>query len=286
MDRLQNNIDVLIQTRRHASNAISDILKTANGLNEKQFADALNTKLTSNPNLLPCGWYNPPPFGISVLAEEKNNLNRLLFDSLRKEEFWPSDYPITKDSILFIYCSPVDKNTAVFGDIGVTVYAGEDTLIINHLQKAFNVLKQVADYCEVGMEFRDICDYAQKVFKENNVNNDRALLLTSGKDEFNLGHTVPFTHELPSKDEQNIINSGQFEAIRDLISHKRIYVGPEESFKITDNCAFTIEARLEDNDNSNCPNNFYHLIVSFKDGKKEVHDMYEPIKKAWNAKNL
>jgi len=224
--------------------------------------------------------------GISVLAEEKDNLGRLLFDSLRKETFWPSDNIITKDSLLFVYCSPVDRKTALFGDIGVTLYAGQDPLIQNHLQKALGVLYDVAEYTQPGMEFKEICDYAQKVFKDKNVNNDRALLLTTGKDEFNLGHTVPFSHEMPSEDEQSVINSGNFEKIRDLISHKRIYLGPEEQFKIPETCAFTVEARLEDNDNENCPNNFFHLIVCFDNGVKTIHMNYEPVKSAWGAMNL
>lgn len=274
----------MIKTRQYAADCIANVISNHEHKTEKQLASALNQKLSENEDLLKCGWYTPPPFGISVLSETKDNLDRLLFDSLRKEQYWPSDTPIYDDSILFIYCSPAHKHNAVFGDIGITLYAGDDNKISNHLHKALNSLKEIATFTEISREFREICAHAQTVFKQNNVNNDRALLLTTDKDEFNLGHTVPFTHELPSIEEQAIIDSGNFEDIRDLISHKRIYLGPEETFKITENCAFTVEARLEDNDDPTCPNNFYHLIVSFRDGQKQIHDMYTPIFDAWKKR--
>lgn len=281
-----DTIRTVANTRQYAAECIATVLKDAEGKTEKELSETLNTELLNDKNLLESGWYNPPPMGISVLAETEDNMHRLRFDSLRKEEFWPGDTLIQKDSLIFLYCSSVDKRTALFGDIGVTVYAGDNAKIQNHLKKALSVLHQIADGIEVGMEFREICEGVQKIFKDSNVNNDRAVLLTTGRDEFNLGHTVPFSYEKPTDEEQAVIDTGNFEGIRDLISHKRVYVGPEERFKIPETCAFTIEARLEDNDDPSMPNNFFHLIVTFDEGQKKIHDNYEPIKQAWGATNL
>jgi hypothetical protein len=67
-----------------------------------------------------------------------------------------------------------------------------------------------------------------------------------------------------------VIENRDFNELKDLISRKRINVNRFERFKIPTNIAFTCEARLEDSNNPSLPLVFFHLVVTFKEGKKKI----------------
>ena len=126
------------------------------------------------------------------------------------------------------------------------------------------------------MEFRDIHDYAQKQFKDYGLNNDRTVTWTD-KVGTNLGHTIPFTYEKLTKSEQEVIDSGEFKQVKDLISSKRVNVNKVEKFEIPATIAFTNEVRLEDSNDPTMPLLFFHLVILFKDGRKTIRSNFNLI---------
>src|SRR5262249_7803608 len=144
---------------------------------------------------------------IAALFGQPNNYQRLLFDTLRKEEFWPKDeYKFGENSVAIIYASPVHKASGIIGDFGTTIYKGKDKRILDHLNNCLNTLKKSTDQIETGMEFREIHDLTQKIIAQNNLTNARTITWTDTVGT-NLGHTIPWTYENPTAEEEKIIAS-------------------------------------------------------------------------------
>ncbi|OGY23078.1 MAG: hypothetical protein A2172_05210 [Candidatus Woykebacteria bacterium RBG_13_40_15] len=277
MTHFKEGIDICNNTRNLAAKYVEEVLKDSTTISEAEFRDKIKNKFAENKNIYERGWYEPPPFGIAALFSEINNFGRLRFDTLRKQEFWSSTkYRMEKGSVGIVYLSPVNRGTATIGDFGLTIYQGDNVSIKQHFKNSLDVIEQIADYTQVGMEFREIHNQARKLFKEIGVNNDRTVTYTD-KVGTNLGHTIPWTWENPSELEINVINSRDFNKIKDLISHKRINVNREEKFKVPENVAFTIEARLEDTNNLSLPLVFFHVIVQFIDGNKRVNSNFNSV---------
>ncbi len=266
-------IQAAAQTRVYAGECLARILDEADRLSEKECAEKIRAALAANPELYPEGWYRPPPGGIAVLAADDKNFDRLKFDSLRKETYWPrDDIRITPESIVLVYASPVHKAQAAIGDIARTHYRGTNPRYREHLRAAQDVLKEIADFAAPGKTFSDLCSYARVLFEKSRLTNDRALLTTRPEDApvLNLGHTLPWTfdsdpapgHAAKDKDMLSLFDS---------ISKARIFVNSNVSFEIPKTCAFTIEARLESLDDPSLPNNMWHMIVTFINGRKEVY---------------
>lgn len=127
----------------------------------------------------------------------------------------------------------------------------------------------MTEYAQVSMEFCELHHFAQKSFTRKGLTNARTVTWTD-KVGTNLGHTIPWSYEEPDDIEQQIITDRDFQKLSKLISEKRINVNRFEHFRITDDIAFTVEARLESMEDPSLPNVFYHLIVTYKDGKKIV----------------
>ena len=266
----EERVDVCRQTREKASQAVLSVLKALSSPSEKEFAGALWSEVAKSQELHERGWYDPPPQGAAVLFASTNSLDRLLFDTLRKEKFWPSqDFKFTKDSVGFVYLSPVHRAAGIIGDFAVTIYNGSDRKIQNHIARCLALVEKVVAYAEVGMEFREIHDVAQKLLSEEKLSNARTLTYTDTVGT-NIGHTIPWTYENPTLEEEEIIKNGDFETLKNLISKKRVNLNKEESFKIPNTIAFTVELRIEDPVDPAVPNIYFHLIVSFKNGVKNV----------------
>ena len=175
-----------------------------------------------------------------------------------------------------VYLSPVDKKSGIIGDMGLTIYNGGNKKIHEHLKHCLKVIEKIAEYTEVGMEFREIHNFAQDIFKKEELNNDRTLGITDSS-KTNIGHTIPWTYEAPNKLEQETISDGNMDLLKDIISKKRIHINQDEKFKVQYNIALTVEVRLEDNNNPSLPNVFYHLVVSFIDGQKTISTNFNEI---------
>jgi hypothetical protein len=246
-------------------------------LSEQQFADSLDKEIGNNRSLYTDGWYSPPPNGIAVLFGQPKSFDRLRFDTLRKEEYWPrSDQKLEAGSAGIIYASPVHKASGTIGDLGLTIYRGEDQTIRSHLVNCLNVMERAADLAQVGMEFRELHRLTQRLFKDAELHNARTITWTD-KVGTNLGHTIPWSFEMPNPSERQIIDAGNLTSLKDVISKKRINVNNVEQFKIPENIAFTLEARLESSTDPKMPNTFYHLIIAFQNSKKSIHSNFNQI---------
>jgi hypothetical protein len=201
----------------------------------------------------------------------------LKFDTLRKSEYWPSnDHKLLRDSVGILYASPIDKATGIIGDFGLTIYRGSDLKIQSHLSTCLSVLEQAAEAAAEDMEFRELHNLAQRLFNKSNLTNARTVTWTDTVGT-NLGHTIPWSYEIPTSSESDIISAGSLPELQNLISSKRVNVNQVERFKIPKNIAFTLEARLESSVDGAMPNTFYHLIIIFENGTKKVLSNFNAI---------
>ncbi len=266
---IENRINICEKTREGLSKTISSLLSKHDDIAEQEFATTLSAEIRNDADLQLEGWYAPPPYGIAALFSDQDNFDRLRFDTLRKEQYWPQQFKLLKNSAGIIYASPIHKVSGTIGDFGITIYKGNDRNIQLHLAGCLRALEQSADLAKVGMEFRELHDFTQRLFKENGLHNHRTVTWTDTVGT-NLGHTVPWSYEEPTAEEQRIIAGQSLNDLRNLISNKRINVNRNERFKIPANIAFTLEARLERLEDPAMPNTFFHLIITFKNGRKKI----------------
>jgi len=267
---LQNTIETCAETRSWLANEMSKLLGQGPFLSEEQFASAIATRIRDNTELHSEGGYAPPPAGIAALFRLPINFHRLIFDTLRKEEYWPCvNQKLEMGSAGLVYASPIHRLSGAIGDFGMTIYRGNNAAVQAHLSRCLNVLERACEYAEVGMEFRELHELAQHLFEEAGLHNARTVTWTD-KVGTNLGHTIPWSYEAPSQTEMQLISSGTLSDLRSLISNKRINVNRIERFRIPENIAFTLEARLESASDPTMPNTFYQLIATFQNGVRRV----------------
>ncbi|MBV9349278.1 MAG: M24 family metallopeptidase [Patescibacteria group bacterium] len=273
----EERVDICARVRQKASEAVTKILTKSHNPNEAHVAAELWKEVGKNAELYERGWYDPPPGGAAALFAPHDSLGRLLFDSLRKKEFWPSaEHTLNSDAVGFVYLSPVHKETGIIGDFAITVYTGTDPHIKGHIQRCLHITEKVAAYAEMGMELREIHAYAQRLLRDEKLSNKRTLTYTDMTGT-NIGHTIPWTYEDHSLPETAIVQSRDFDALKNLISAKRVNLNSEERFRIPETIAFTVELRLEDAEDPGLPNAYYHLIVSFSKGKKKVFSNFNDV---------
>ena len=269
-------IDAIIETRKTAEQIVIKSLTNINNASEFELRERILALIKTHNELYPTGWYAPPPSGISVLFDTAP-FKRLQFESLRNEESFPSEESIfEKESVGIIYLSPVDLKTNMIGDIGFTIYHGNDERIKKHIDKCYHTTLAMAEHAKVGMKFKDLYSFAMDLFKQ-----ELKIIgwMTTTSDPnlgINLGHTVPGSFD-------NNLNFGNsFEDILKTIKNNRIYINNVEDFEIPETCAFTVEARLADINNPDLPNIFFHFIVVFNKGEKTILNNFENIFKIAN----
>ena len=129
----------------------------------------------------------------------------------------------------------------------------------------------IAEHTEVGMNFRDLCNFAADSFKGKLTMTKWVARNSDPNQTINLGHTIPGSFE------DNLIFGNTFEEIKETIRVKRVPFIDTEDFKIPNTCAFTVESRLEDFKNSNLPSVHFHFIVCFDNGKKTILENFDEI---------
>lgn len=280
MKLLGDRIDVCENLRRQTSEAMSKVLNDCSNLSETEFRDHLARELFTGETVYKEGWYNPPPLGIAALFCNESDTKRSYFSSLRHEEYWPrDDRRLGNDSVGLIYASPVDVKTGMIGDIALSVYRGSSEAVRNHFQQSLFIVETIAEYAKVGMSFRELFDYAQEVL-EKNVLSQTSFLSTENKLIKNIGHTIPWSYELPTVEEQSVIEGDDFEKLKNLISKKRIFLDANQEFKIPETICFTVEMNISNPNNSELPSVYFHLLVAFKGGKKTIFANFDPILQA------
>ena len=161
----------------------------------------------------------------------------------------------------------------MLGDLGVSLYKGPDTKIREHVRKCYEIVYGVAEHSKVGMKFSELFDFAINFFEKEMT---MVGWMTTTNDPLkgtNLGHTVPGS--LIGED----MKKTSFDEIKDFITTKRVYINRSEQFIIPETCAFTVESRLVDKQKT-MPNIFFHFIVTFLEGRKEILTNFDEIFRA------
>jgi hypothetical protein len=273
---LVDRVSRCLATRELAISFVAENL--IDGESEAATRDRLLQKLKNQPELLGGGWYSPPPDGISVLFGKPTDMQRLNFDSLRNPEYWPSDKNILEpETAGMVYMSPVDRASGTIGDIGLTFYRGDNVDVQQQVKLAYDVNMQMCELAEVGMSFRELFDPFHKILAKNGASHGR-MALVNDPSGMNFGHTVPWSHELPTPGEQAAIDRGSIDELRDIISAKRIYINNSETFRIPETCAFTVEPHVVTVDEAGHEwLSYFHFIVAFRNGQRTIVGDYQPL---------
>jgi len=198
------------------------------------------------------------------------------YDSLRNPDIWPrNDIFLRDDSLIYVYASPIDRATGLIGDIGLTLYRGAEQSIRDHLSMCLEVTSSIACFAEVGMELRELFNYAQSQFKAVNLSNQAS---STGSGMANIGHTIPWTYEPYSDEEKKCLEQGTAREIREMISNHRVSINDSAALRIQPTMALTVEPQIA---SSTAPLCSYHVIVAFSEAKKSVSPSFEALFKAF-----
>ncbi len=268
------------QVRKVASKTLLQTLNEIWGspFTEKQLKKLWLARIRKNKNLLPSGWYAPPPDGISVLIASQKDQHRLNYDSLRKPVNWPGNTAFhPQEGIVQVYASPVDKS-GIIGDFGMTLYAGKDSDLINHFKKMHKITLKVAGMIKCGLKVKEFYRQALDIFEENNVSN--TTLSITDLTKINIGHNIPGTIKPFSAKEKKTIKGLNMKKISNLISEKRIFINKKENYIFKVNDCFTVEPQLINNKNTGLPVILFHVIVVVAKGKVKILENFKKIFKS------
>ena len=270
----RKNTEGIVRARRSAARTLLAALKcVGSGFSERELADEWVGQIQLERSLLPFGWYQPPPHGMSVLIGNPPDYGRLVYESLRSPETWPSSkHRFGNDSLLYPYFSAIDRATAMIGDHVGTYYSGSDRQIRDWMRDCYRCTKRIADSVELGMTFAELYSFGM----------DELASLGAGNNNFSLGggladdvgHTVPF------------FGCELIDPLRDLrgnpdaakVSHKiaggREFVSGKNTNMLTAPTAVTIEPQILSND---LPLVGFHMIVVLDEAGAKVVSLYEEL---------
>ena len=279
---IERKIIICKSTRSHALRCLKRVLEQAlhstKPVVEAEFRDQLLHELRTSAKIYPDGWYEPPPQGVAVLfgtdAEGENC--RVNFGSLREKKQWPREdvFLDRQKGIIYVYLSPIDKKTAIIGDFTVTLYVGHDPEIKKHLITCYKINKKIADSIRTGMSFSEISAISNKLLAEHGLKNE--IVCKTSPSFGDLGHLVPGTGEGWSRQEKEVIESGQWEKVKETISKKRVFVRAGETYHVKPGVIFTIEPRPTAIGNSKLPMaSFHSFFIVHEDGKTELFTGFE-----------
>ncbi|MGH3974024.1 MAG: hypothetical protein ACRDS9_11995 [Pseudonocardiaceae bacterium] len=262
-------ITAVAYAREAAAATLAEAIKTGGPhTSEKGVCDRWSALLAADPKLLAEGWYQPPPNGVSALVGEGPDWSRMSFVSLRHQETWPrDDLMLKRGSLMYAYSSPVVAENYMIGDLGVTLYDGEDEQIWGHLSTCLEITAAVASYAEVGMELRDLYNFAAGLM-ENAALVNETYSTTDVSGGVDIGHTLPWTYEEPTAEQLTELRSGDYPRIAKAISKARLFHNAQERQKIQPTMAFTVEPRMA---GPGRPLASFHVLVSFDHGVKRIH---------------
>ena len=225
-----------------------DELYGKSGISEKIFAGHWLERMSEEESLFEQGWYCPPPYGIAVLSDE-----RLNFDSLRNEEYWPSNRQIDWQSgFLYAYCSPVDRKTGYIGDMSVTLYFGKDERIREHFCNCRGAAQDIFEHLKETKGPAELYDYSLKVFESRGLRSN--VISRTDSMPSNLGHS--FTH---LKDPSVAARLGS-EEIKEL-SSSRNFLNENAGWQFETGGQFTVEPQLLSLADPSFPKVTHHFVV-------------------------
>ncbi len=271
------NLEICKQTRKFAARSLYTVLKkllnSNNPISEVTLRDAWLAEMRKNKNIFPNGWYMPPPHGIIMLFASDKNLARVNFTNARFEESWARDdiFLDTRNGLIFVYASPVDKDTGIIGDFQMMLYFGDKAEIKNYLKQLYQLPQEIFNDIEIGMKFSEITSMAEKIMKKKGMTNQIVSLMYKRTTNV-VGHTIPGFYKEWSKSEKALLKKGEKEwtQIKDMISKKRVYIKDDEDIAVTPGMAFTIEPRPKMIDKSHLPTSLgFHTIAIFKEDREK-----------------
>ncbi len=251
------------RTRSYALDALVEsltpLLQADTPFSEVQLRDVWLKNLRKNKDLFPDGWYIPPSHGIGALIGSTTKQSRTNYDNLRKFESKNDSIFDAAHPIIYAYASPVDKQTGIIGDAGLTLYKGTNAAVKKHLKTCFNINKHVAEKVKVGMTFADIYNLTMDLADQHNLVND--VVSITDPQGANIGHTIPPGFAEWPRDEQRVVAEGDWKKILDIIRTKRVYVNAFEQTKVKPGTMITIEPRLNNKNDSNIPQGSFHTTL-------------------------
>lgn len=258
-------------------NALKKLLESKKPISEAMLRDAWLFELRKHSELFPDGWYMPPPHGLGVLFGTKENVGRLYFKSLRREKNFPRKdvFLNKKNGLVFLYAGPINRD-GIIGDMEMTLYFGRDKEIIDYLKLYYRLIKQIIDFIEIGLTFRAVFEYSEKLFAKHGFVN--AIVSMTDPTSKNIGHTIPFIVDEMTLDEKDILRNEKWSELCKLVSNKRIFLNAKEEVKITPNMAFTIEPGVRMEDRIDMPFVAFHTTVLIhENGEKELLTNFDKI---------
>jgi hypothetical protein len=265
---LVSRINSALATRAAASQAAARVLTAGiDGLSEVAFRDRWLHEMRENSDILPEGWYSPPPMGLSVLIADPPAFERLNFSSLRDTNYWPAnERKAIEGGAVFMYCGPVNRRTAMIGDFQLTLYRGSSNAMRDHVDRALAVTIEIAQRATVGMTLGELFQFAASRMSPAGLSNN-TLSVTDKIDRMNIGHTVPWTYGAYDDRIWGAIAQGDASEVASIISESRIFLTADQSLAIPDDIAFTIEPQLSA---PGLPKVSFHLMVAFRGGQKTI----------------
>jgi len=280
MDRNNIKVDKRLHicktTRESASRSLYDVLSNLlskdEPISEKVLRDKWLEDMRKNKEIYEDGWYNPPEHGMGVIfgADQDSEKSRLNHNSLRN--MVPSDniYLDRDKGIVYVYAGPVDRESGIIGDFGMTLYFGKNSEIINHLKSCYALNKDIFEFMDTGKSFEDIYEHSDNILKQRSLTND-VHCVTDSSATTTFGHTVPASYEHWTDTELQAFKTGSWNQIKDAINYKRKYIKPGEKLEIKPGMAITIEPRPQIIDRPDIPMlSFHNIAVFHEDGTKEL----------------
>ncbi len=276
--------DICETTRKSASeallNAISPIWGTP--FSEEQLRNLWLQELRKDKDLLPDGWYTSlppkgPPNGIGILFGSDKDPKRIDYDSLRPPKNHPQSkiFFDKKTGLAYIYASPVDRETGIIGDFGMTIYAGDKPEIIRHIKKVFDINHQIAKEIKPGINVSDAYNKAVQIFQEEGLTNN----VTSETDlaAINIGHSVPGTLAPFSEKELKVIQEDNWQKACSLISNRRVFFNGTDDYVFKEGDCFTIEPRLVNPLEPGLPMVSFHTIAKVTENETVLLQNFKDI---------
>lgn len=235
-----------------------------NAPSEKRFTNAWLKQLQNDKNLYHDGWYSPPPHGIICkFGQSSDNYESLRQPSFRDAKSWPRDDVFySSEDIALLYASPVDKETRLIGDFGLSVYSGSSKGIQDYIENVLTTTIYIANHAQSGMTFHELYAYAVDHGKNKGLF-DSNVISTTDPAGMNIGHTIPL----------GIAGKG-YEETKEAIRKSRVFINAQETLSIGNNMAFTFEPRFSA---PGFPDILFHMTILFRNGERYICHDYEPI---------
>jgi hypothetical protein len=144
----------------------------------------------------------------------------------------------------------------------------------DHFKRGLEAIVGIADLAKVGMTFAELYATGHEVLIQRGFEHTRTTTITSNAGEKNFGHTVPWS------DSGEVPSELPIEELSEKIRVARKFIHSAEQYSIPQTCAFTVESYFLDPGKPQLPNVFFHVIVTFDRGKKEILTNFDEIFKS------